>query len=379
MTPRRYRYLVANLNTGEVLDEVRFSSMKWSRALKKPGGWDAKLGVADPKARTTLLAVANRAVWITRDDVAIAGGPAWVLDGSSESATVDIGGQGLLSYYRDRRTIRGVDGMTHATIDGNLIQWDAVDSFDIVSDLIAHAHSYTGGDLGLEVAHRGPATDGLAGVTPVGIEVNAQERKLLGDVLDDVADLESAAGGFDYDVDLTHISGAITATLSLHYPRRGRRRPDIVLGRGNARIRKWRLDGEALTNLIHTQGAGQADEMPVVESTDAAAIYPEGGYPLLEAVEKFTDVEDTTRLAGYGDELLNVLKIPPTTIELELDHDELAGKLATGDEVRVVFDEGFLAVDAYYRVLGFTGEIDEDGSATMKLDGGLIHIGQVVA
>lgn len=375
----RYRYHVANLNTGEVLDEVRFSSMKWSQALRKPGGWDATVGIADPKARGTLLSVANRAVWITRDNVALAGGPAWVLDGASSKATVKIGGQGILSYYRDRRTVRGIDGMTHATLDGNMVQWDAVDSFNIVSDLIDHAHAFTGGDLGLQVAHRGPATDGLAGVTPVGIETNAQERRYIGTVFDDVADLDAASGGFDYAVDLAYVDGRIVPTLSLHYPRRGRRRGDVVLDRSNANIRRWRFDGEAMANLIHGQGSGSADEMTVVERTDAALIYPEGSYPLLEHVEKFTDTDDTDFIGGTCDELLEVLGLPPTSIELELDHDRLAGKVNTGDEIRVVFNEGFLNLATYYRILTLGGDIDQDGSATMNLTGGLVHIGDVPA
>lgn len=119
----KYTYYVGDALTGEVWDELPFSTFHFVRTLNRAGSWDATIPLREEKitAQRGLLTPNRTAVWVDLDGVILFGG---VLDSPAalvENNELSVGGKSWWGYWRDRRVVRSQQGMTHTAGAGSVI------------------------------------------------------------------------------------------------------------------------------------------------------------------------------------------------------------------------------------------------------------------
>lgn len=369
-----YTFLIADLMTGEVLSDLDFSTFAWDEVYNRPGGFDATIGVRAPKVSRSLLRGMQRSVWATANSTVLFGGVLGPLEAKSDDNVLSLGGQGFLSLYRDgRRTIRSRLGMSHAT--GPLasdVQWStAVDLFEVVEDLFAHAAAIGGAaDFGLALRLNGPAGGGYSGRNlPGAIELTTEDKRDIADVLDELIDLEH---GIDIALAFAWEStNVLKPTLELHWPSVGRATNYVLEADKNVTIIDWQEDPAGLANYVEASGAGEGDTMVRAVAQDTAARYPAGRYPLLERhlSHKTATSADYLRAIAQGN--LTVSAIPRETLTLRVIDDASVppGALRAGDFVTVAARDGIYELDGVWRVMAIRSRI-EDG--VLSRDVGLV-------
>jgi hypothetical protein len=344
-----YRFLVADLLTGIVREEIPFSSVKFGDVLNAPGSFSAATPISlarngyDPITRN-VLDPGRTAIHVERDGVIVWSGILWTVRANVTDQTIEYGAEGLWSYFR-RRTIR-----TDTTFTG-------IDQAAIAQQLVTTAQSVPGGDLGIVVGSE--TTGRLRDRDYVGTE-----RKPIGEAIEQLA---AVIDGFDFSISSAWNAGMIESTFEIHYPRRGTRTAIVVDLNGPIGGFEYTIDATVQANEITAIGAdnGTGPISTVVSDPDTFT-----GYPLLEDVLSLTDVSDLDTLDDHARNRLAAIRLPVATIpnvEFRPSGDLTIGAITTGDELRVIANAGYVNVDAWYRVVSWEIEVDENGTETMRL------------
>lgn len=334
----QYRYLVGDLVTGVIREEMPFSGVTYSQVLNGPGAFQATIGLRHPKATRANLDPGRTVIYVERDGVILWGGILWAVNVSADDGKIALSGEGFWSYFR-RRVLR--DSKTYT----------AVDQLAIAQDLITWAQSQPGGDINVAV---GTETSGVARDRTY----NDWERKPIGEAVEQLASVE---GGFDFAIDADYSGGAITRTLRLSYPRRGRD-TSIVFELGtNLGAFTQLVDAKVQANTIDIIGAGDGASMLIATVTDTSAVPP---YPLLDDVLTYKDVTLVGTLEGHGDAALAARATPVETIPTiaQFGPDTGLGSYITGDEATIRGTAGFINVEQRVRIIEISVKVDEQSS-----------------
>ncbi|MFL6126906.1 MAG: hypothetical protein ACJ73U_45700, partial [Actinophytocola sp.] len=96
-----YTYLIADLRSGQILDELPLSGVTFDKKLNDTGSLRAQLNVADPVIRRReprLLTEPGRtAVYVDRDGDLLWGGIVWTSRYSGATGVLELGASDLLS------------------------------------------------------------------------------------------------------------------------------------------------------------------------------------------------------------------------------------------------------------------------------------------
>lgn len=340
-----YRYLVADLLTGTIKEEMPFSAVKFSHVLNRPGGFSANIGLRHSKATRTNLDPARTVIHVERDGVIVWSGILWTAKANVENATVDVGGEGWWSYFR-RRKIRATK------------VYAATDQLAIVQDLVNYAQAQSGGNIGIVVGTE------VSGVTRDRTYYHF-ERKNLGEAVEQLA---AVAGGFDFAIEAVWVSGAVVKTLNLSYPRRGRITPLVFELGTNIEGLSQEVDATRQANLIDAIGAGDGDAMLIATAADTSQL---AAYPLLEDVTSYKDVTVAATLQLHAASDLAVAKKPvmriPTLLAVQANPDAGLGTYITGDSVQVRGSDGWLAVNERVRIQVIEVGVDTEGKETVSI------------
>lgn len=335
----QYRYLVGDLVTNVLREEMPFSGVTYSQVLNAPGAFQATIGLQHPKATRANLDPGRTVIYVERDGVLLWGGILWAASVSADDGTITINGQGFWSYFR-RRVLR-----TTKTYTG-------IDQLAIAQDLIRWAQSQPGGDINVAV---GTETSSVVRDRTY----NDWERKNIGEAVEQLAAVEN---GFDFAVDVGYEpSGAITRTFRLSYPRRGSN-TSIVFELGtNLGSFTQQVDATVQANQIDVIGAGDGSAMLIATVADDTLTPP---YPLLEDVLSYKDVSELDTLVGHGNAALAARTSPVETIPTiaQFGPDTGLGSYITGDEVAVRGSAGFIDVEQRARIIGISVKVDEQSS-----------------
>lgn len=344
-----YRYLVGDLNptapSNGLRDEIPFDTVRFSHVLNRPGGFSATLPLRHAKATRTNLDPGKTAVHIERDGVLVWSGILWTARANVEGAALDLGGEGWWSYFR-RRLIRTTKTFT------------AADQFLIARTLINDAQAVGGGNVGIAVGTE------TSGVTRDRTYYH-YERKNVGEAVEQLAGVDN---GFDFAVDVAYVSGVITKTFRLHFPRRGRTTA-IVLDLGtNIEGISQEVDATRQANQIDALGAGEGDAMLIATAADTSQL---ANYPLLEDVIALKDVSVVGTLQGHAAletaaRVKPVMRMP-TLLAHQASPDVGLGSFITGDIVTVRGSDGYLSVDEAMRIMEYSVSIDTDGREAVSL------------
>lgn len=339
-----YRFLVGDLLTGVLREEMPFTDIKYSQVLNAPGAFTASIGLRHPKATRANLDPGRTVIYVERDGVLLWGGILWVANPSVENSKIGLAGEGFWSYFR-RRFIR----TTHT--------YAATDQFAIAQDLLNYAQGISGGDIGVAV---GAETSGVDRDRTY----NSWERKNIGDAIEQLAGVED---GFDFAIDVAYDSGGtITKTFRPSYPQRGRSTAIVFELGTNLRGLSQQINGAAQANLIDVIGAGAGADMLIATVSDASVL---ATYPLLEDVVSYKDVTETGTLTAHGNAELAARATPVEAVPSisQGGADTGLGSYITGDEVTVRGHDGYVDVDDRMRITQFEVGVDDQGGETVSV------------
>jgi len=339
-----YTYLVADLRTGAILDELPLTGVTFEKRLNDTGTLRGQLRVDDPGMRAReprLLTQPGRAaVYVDRDGDLLWGGIVWTSRYTASTATLEVGAADFLSYFEHRRVL------AHPVTESGVVQYSNVDQLDIAMTLVELAQSHPGGDLGVEV--RGATASGVART----VSWAAGDLKPVADALRDLA---NADAGFDFTVDVEYGPGGQPVRyLRLGYPRLGQPGAAHVWEYGaNLVDLVWPVDAASMATRVLAQGSGGL--LRFAEDTAAYA----AGWPLLEEAASQLDTADAALVLAQARGELAARRRPVVLPELTVraDLDPVVGTYTVGDDVRLVVEDPFFAgdqVDVTVRLLGYT-------------------------
>jgi hypothetical protein len=376
------RIIVTNLFTGLVLEELAFDQFQYTRTKNVPGGWSATMSHQDRKLSITpsLLEPWTRGIYLDYDGVILAGGilmPKHIDPLSTAGATLEIGGEGFFSYYREgRRSIRSIDGMRYAWAPSRYeVRFDQVDQFLIVQDFFAHAAAWVAlggsqGNIGWDaVRFYGPGVGGVG--VPAGLTGLLRDRsyftyeyKGIGEAIED---LSAVIDGFEFSESYAWAGGnKINRYFDLWYPEKGIEAEPVDLQFGLRKLSQEKDPKGFATRTIAT-GAGDKDAKLEAYAFDFEQEFPIGSYPALEKVVSYTDVIVPATLQGHADRDLAVSKIIQQTLDVEFlpVGDFVPGAIDWGMSLDVYVDDGDLQINDSYRIESISATIDRESQVTL--------------
>lgn len=317
----RWSYLGVELGSGEVLEALPLTGVKLSRQLDGHGSLSGTLSLKGrPQAKCDRLVDAidagRRAIYAIADGQPQWGGMSWAdPDQDGDVIAVTAGEWG--SYFA-KRVLR------------ESLTFTGADQLDIARALLDSAQAVPGGDMGIV---SDPAV--LSGV--------ARDRSYLPGDLPVIGELLTNLGnvnnGFDWAwpvewADRTHLRGR----LLLGYPRLGiLDDEDVQYAVTLRRARSIGMDRSAAdmatTSWAVGKPANDGDPTPVLTATDPALL--DGGYAVLDRVERYQDVTDLTTLQAHADADQQAAGGPLVAIKATVPiTDVLAGHVGLGDPVK---------------------------------------------
>lgn len=341
VTPPIWSYLIADLRTNAILDEVPLSAVQYTEKLNDSGTFTGSwpLSVSEQRDAYTLTTPARNAVYALRDGTPMWGGPIWTRAYDSTTQTVSIGAGDFGSYFDHRKILPLLTGSGASFIAPLSVTYSGVDQNQIARNLIALAASHTGGDIGITL-------DTTASGTP-------RDRTYWGYELNGVMDVLKALAALEDGPDFM-----FTVAQGL-----GTARPRRLLQLGNPRLgavttsNVWEYGGNLIAFGPASDGTGMATRtFGVGDGIEQAALiaYAENsqryldGWPLLEAETGYTTVTDPSTLAGHASADLTAARLPIAlhTMTVHRDLAPRLGEYVVGDNGQMVIPIGS---DPYYR------------------------------
>lgn len=301
--------------------------IKYGYRLNAPGSASFRLASDHETCTPEVIFPRKHEIVVTRNREIVWRGPVLTAN-ETDSQTgrfVEFAALGLAWYPRTWH----VDGATVG-------QQAATDQFTVVANLIDHHQNKAGGDHGIDTTQIG-----TSGVQREGLIFPVWEGKEIGDA---IAQLAARDEGFDYDI------VPATRELRLHYPRRGRRRPDVVFDARNIRHFGRTIDGTQQRSAVLGFGAGEGQDM-VRRSRQSSSAVAE--YLLSHGVLTDKEVSVASTLQEKVDRELETVADPEEILSITVGTtDPPLFSYEEGDEVRVEWDSAYRTVKSFQRLVG---------------------------
>lgn len=340
-----WTYLVADLRTGAILDELPLTGVRWSKKLCASGSLSAswQLGPATTRDAYTLTTPCKTAIYAVRDSVPMWGGIIWTRSYDSSTGKLGISAGDWWTYFNHRKVIPFLTTYAGDTafVAKQQVTYVDLDQNDVAEALVSLAQSHQGGDIGIQVDSTGSGI--LRDRTYHGYELAS-----VGDVLGKLASVEN---GPDMMFDV--------AQGPTDQPRRLLRLGSPWLGQqgsahvwevgGNVESYTWPSDGSAMATRTYAVGNGIEDAAPIAFTEDFSRY--NAGWPLLEAETGYTTVSDPGTLNAHAAADLQAARLPVVLPKLTVRGDlpPYLGEFGPGDDGRLVVPAG----DAFH-----TGGLD---------------------
>ena len=352
-----YRYLFADLLTNNIIAELPLTGVSFTQQLNQAGTFQGHILLSGVQAANLNVAngtiPARTALYVDRNGTLVWGGVIWAREYDSTSQTLKITAREFESYFERRR-------ITTDTV------FTSVDQLTIAESIINTAQATPYGNIGLVVPTN------TSGVT-VSRTYYGYELKTVFSALQE---LSRQTNGFDFNVQVSYVSGIPTKTLVLGYPRIGYvysfgdiSVPVFTLPAGNIVEYTYPEDGSIAANTVYTLGAGSNEGKLISIATDATKTAT--GWPLLEDQANYSDVSDATLLSQLASAKVAAVSYPPTTIKVVVPayQDPVLNSYSIGDDARLIItDNNFpTTLDAVYRIVGLSIQPGENAPERVTL------------
>lgn len=353
MSISTYRILFENLLAGTGREEIPVNSLQWGRLLDSPGALQGSVDMDHPKCTRSNLNPGATAVYVERGGLLVWGGILWTGRADSVTRQLTIGAEGFWSYFR-RRILRTTKTYT------------AQDQLFMARDLINYALAQPGSLGNITVGSELTTDNG--GTQQLRTQTYSQfERKNIGQAVEELAALKN---GFDFEIAVAWDAAGTTPTrtFKLYYPMRGTRNSALVFNHNVTGVSSTvvEVDATKTTNLLDALGQGDATSMLIGTAVDTSGL---STYPLLEDTSPHKDVNDQTLLNAVAAGDLNRNRLPRETPILSKDATTWPdlGAFQEGDAGLFTVSDGWISVNSYQRIQGFTVNVGDEGQETMSL------------
>lgn len=366
MPAPRYHYLVSDLASGAVLDELPLRQVSFTSQLNEAGEFRGTLVLGDPRIAVRepyrVAEPGRTALYVTRDGVPVWGGVVWTNRYSSADRTVEIGAAGFLSYFDHRRVLPAHYDPDEHDLAELEVRYQDRDQAEIAWELVATTQAHPGGDIGVLA----PAPPG--GPTTVRtVSYPGGQLKNVGEALRELAGLE---GGPDllFDVEAGP-DGRIVRRMRVGGPHLGQRGSAHVWEYGANLVEySWAQDAAGAATRVFALGA-ERDERQLI-AVDWARGDP--GRPLTETDASYLETADRALLASHARAARVALTPPVVLPELTVraDLDPVLGSYRLGDEALIVIRDHFFpgGVRLTVRLVGMEVTPGDDaGEETVRL------------
>jgi hypothetical protein len=360
----QYRYLFADLITNTIIGELPLTAVNFTAQLNAAGSFTGSLQLSD--LRESALNINNStipgrtAIYVDRDGLIVWAGILWSREYDSQTQTLMFIGAEFETYFERRRVAQ-----TQTFVNK--------DQLEIARSLFTYAQSLTNGNIGIQV---GAETSGvLVSRTFYGYEQKSVYQAMLD--LSQAGTGGSSSAGFDFNIHSYYDgSGNIVKQLVLGYPMSGIRYtstsisvPTFEFPAGNINAYRYSEDGMSCANTFTTFGAGSNEGQ--LQQTATATSQLTAGWPLLEDIGNYSDINDTTLLSNIASGRVAAVQNPPINLTLTVPANQTPtlGSYGPGDDVRVrIIDDRFPnGLDAIYRLVSLSVSAGETSAELVTI------------
>ncbi len=340
----RYRYIVADLRTGQVHAELPLRDVSFSSVLNDAGEFQGRLVLGDPRIAVRepefLTRPAHTALYVERDGVLVWGGIVWTSKYSSAGRAIEIGAAGFLSYFDHRRVLPKDFDPATGDLASIAVTYTNVDQTEIARNLVATAQGHPRGDI--RVQSDPSVTSGI----PRTIGYPGRELKSVGDALRELSNLES---GPDFAFDVGYGEGGhAVRRLRIGTPELGQRgTPHVWEFGGNLIEYAWPRDGSSMATRVFALGDENEEGQQVGIAQDGSPTRL-----LLETEVSLVNLSDPGLLRSQARSALAAAVDPVVLPELVVrgDLDPVLGSYSVGDQALIVVRDDFFPLGTQFRV-----------------------------
>jgi hypothetical protein len=361
----RWQYLICDLVTGAVVDELPLTGVRMSKLVNGSGQFGATLRLGDlsvsqQRDAYALTRPVRNTVCAVRDGVPWWGGIIWASDYNSEQHTVTLAGADFWSYFDHRKVVEVLPTPPLATtyVAGLTYSQVAVEQNQLARNLVALAQSHTGGNIGItfDSASSGMTRDR----TYQGYDLDyvGEALRELAAVIDG-PDIRFDVAGFDGN-------GRPVRRMLTGTPRLGQTGTPHRWDYGaNLDSFVWSSGGGAMANRAYAQGDGEERGSVIAVAADYTRIVD--GWPLLETDDIYDGTVDPSVLQGHANAVLGALKLPLVTPTLIVRGDLTPNlsEWAPGDDAQMNVQAGHeffrTGLQITVRMLGVDVDVSDDG------------------
>lgn len=357
----KYTYVLADLMSGTIKEEVPLRSVSWGHDRNRAGALTASIDRRHPKATRGNFDPSRTALYLLRQvpgsvPVCVWGGIIWTVRSNGDG--LNIGANTFWSYF-NRRYLR--QSFDYRTVPK--------DPAAVAREFLDYAQSPSfnpGGDIG--ILNTGTT---LTGGTIARVWFG-YERKNLGAAIEALTD---NALSFDFDITVSYDSSTNTFTRNFEIwaPQRGRHTGIVWEIGQHCELGEYGLDGTKQANACNGIGAGDADDMLLVTASDPnqlASSTNTTGYPLLEDTTIYKDISDPGHLRQVLEARMEQRNFPMAMPNVFLRDvpDSGVGSFVTGDYITLRGGDGFTTFDREFRIDNYEVSVTDEGQERTKVE-----------
>ena len=354
MPTYNYRYVITNLyqsgsSANPIIAELPFTGVNFTQQLNSNGTFQGHLLLSG--LNTSQMNVFNGTqpgkviIWVLLNSNPIWSGVIWHREFDSETQTISVTAQEMMSLYQ-RRRIASTKTYTSA------------DPCNIVRDLVQYTEARSHGKTGMTY-------DSTTSSYSTSKTYNAYEYKSVYQAVKDLAQ-----NYFDFRVYPRVVAGDLINELLLGVPLgvpyvSTSRIAKVFQMPGNIVKYTFPEEGFTAANTLYGLGYGANNTKLTATAVDSDKIGSGKDWPLLEDSANYIDIGDINLLKDVTLGQLNAISYPPTTIQIVLPSyvDPSLGTYNVGDEARVNITDDFFpaGLDLVMRIVGIDVSPGENG------------------
>lgn len=323
------RYRMYDFKTLTFLSELPLSGVSFGQRLNTAGSFTGSLSFSHPAIRKlapiSSTQPARTLLVVDFDGVIVWAGMLWTRQYQRSKRTLDLGGQEAWSYFTRR-----VQARDYST------QWNTTpaDALIIAQTVIQDALNVANSGLSqMSIVRNYVITNPAANFITAAYPIN--QVQTVDQIVGTLAQMGYGVG-FDFNISWAYSGNTPIPTLTLSYPRCGVEysAAAAMLSVQPSQDYTWPEDGTLQANKLYaTASQSSGTSVTVVDNPSSLA----AGYPLLEQVNNYTQVNTGSELEALAAGGLATAQVPVVTPVVTVDPfgPFQIGSFALGDDVRM--------------------------------------------